>query len=236
MRQLRFGVSALFACLLAIAGGSAYAAKPKEAVFKVTLTATLTKEWTFTRVDTEANCTRTTRGVGRWEAKLSARRPGRVRAIAAAGGKVRFSSATLAALAGTATQSGTMTVTTGGEPPCERGSRSARCGRQQKTFRGASSSLRSPRKGVLQLGSLRGAAAARSFRSTCLEQPADIRAIRTDLPLATGPLAAEDFFGRNVPRFFITGDIEQVTSLEGDIDGRVTERVRWTLVFTRLAR
>ena len=29
---------------------------------------------------------------------------------------------------------------------------------------------------------------------------------------------------------------EQVTTLEGEIDGRVTERVRWTLDFTRLAR
>lgn len=236
MRLLRVGVITLFLFLLAVAGGVAHAAKPKQAVFRVTLSATLTKTWTFSRVEAEAGCTETIRGVGRWEAKLSARRPGRVRAIAAGGGKVRFSGATLAAIAGTASQSGTMTVTASGPPPCNRRARSVRCNPERQTFKGASSSLRSPRKGILQLGSLRGAGAARSFRSNCLEEPADIRAIRTDLPLATGPLAVEDVFGRNVPRFFISGDTEQVTTLEGDVNGQVTERVRWTIVFTRLAR
>jgi hypothetical protein len=236
VRQLRFGVLALFACMLAVAGGVAHAAKPKQAVFRVTLSATLKKTWTFSRVELEADCTQTTRGVGRWEAKLSAKRPGRVRAIAAGGGKVRFSGATLTAIAGTASRSGTMTVSTGGQPPCERRTRSVRCGTQRRTFKGGSSSLRSPRKGVLQLGSLRGAAAARSFPGNCLEEPAEIRAIRTDLPLATGPLAVEDVFGSDVTRFFVSGDTEQVSTLEGVVNGQVTERVRWTLVFTRLAR
>lgn len=234
--KLRFGVSTLIVCLLASAAGVANAAKPQEAVFRVTLTATLTKEWAFTRVNDDGECTETTRGVGRWMAKLSTKRAVRVRAIAAAGGRVRFSGGTVAAIAGTATQSGAMETSAGGQPPCERRSRSVRCGRQRKSVRGASSSLRSPRRGVLQLGSVRGLTSARSFPSTCLEEPADIRAIRTDLPLAPGPLASEDVFGRNIPRFFISGDTAQVTTLEGDLAGRVIERVRWTLVFTRLAR
>ena len=222
--------------MLAVASGVAHAATPKQAVFRVTLSATLTKTWTFSRVELEAGCTRTTRGVGRWEAKLSAKRPGRVRAIAAGGGKVRFSGATLTAIAGTASRSGTMTVSTGGQPPCERRTRSVRCSPQRRTFKGGSSSLRSPRKGVLQLGSLRRAGAVRSFPGNCLEEPAEIRAIRADLPLATGPLAVEDVFGSDVTRFFVSGDTEQVSTLEGDLNGQVTERVRWTLVFTRLAR
>src|SRR5918994_6566856 len=78
----------LFACLLATAGGAAYAAKPRQALFKVTLTAALTKTWTFTRIESsEADCTRTTRGAGRWEAKLSTRSAGSVRAIAAGAGQ-----------------------------------------------------------------------------------------------------------------------------------------------------
>src|SRR5687768_14754003 len=61
MRELRLGVLALFAFLLVLAGGAAYAAKPRQAVFKVTLTAALTKTWTFTRIESsEADCTRTT--------------------------------------------------------------------------------------------------------------------------------------------------------------------------------
>jgi hypothetical protein len=225
---------ALFACALAAAGGSAYAAKPKQAVFQVSLTATLTKQWTFTRVDSEETCTRTTRGTGRWQAKLSTRRAGRVKAIAGAGGRVRFSGSALRALAGSATRSGSMSIAATGPPPCERVSRSSRCSRERRSFRGGSTSLGSPRKGVLRLGRLRGAEAIRSFRSACLEEPGDIRTIRTDLPLATGPLDSSDVFDPTVRRWFVTGDTDQVTTIEGDIDGRVTERVQWRLNFTRL--
>jgi hypothetical protein len=42
-------------------------------------------------------------------------------------------------------------------------------------------------------------------------------------------------FDRDVPRFFISGNTQQVTTLEGPYDGRVTERVRWTLTFTRVS-
>jgi hypothetical protein len=157
-----------------------------------------------------------------------------VRAIPGVDGRVRFSDATVSGIGGTATRSGTMTVTAGGDPPCERRTQTVRCGRQRKTFSRGSSSLRSPRKGFLRLASLRGASAARSFAGRCLEEPNDIRAIRTDLPLATGPLDARDVFGRDVSRFFVTGNSEQVTTLDGDVVGRVTERVRWTVVFTRL--
>jgi hypothetical protein len=234
VRRLRVGLSALSACLLILAGGTALAAEPQQAVFKVTLTGNLTKDWSFTRVEEQGNCTRTTRGSGRWQLRLSSRRPGRVRAIAGVGGRVRFSDATVTAIGGTATRSGTIRVTTAGSPPCERGTRSVRCPRQKRTFTRGSSSLRSPRKGFLRLTSLRGASAARSFPSGCLDEPTDIRAIRTDLPLATGPLDAGDVFGRDISRFFVTGNTEQVTTLDGDVTGRVTERVRWTLVFTRL--
>jgi hypothetical protein len=235
MRHLRVGVLALFACVLAVAGGSAYAARPKQAVFKVTLTATLTKAWTFTRIDSEADCTRTTRGVGRWQAKLSTRRAGRIRIAAGAGGSVRFSGAVLRALAGSATRSGSMATAATGAPPCEQNSRSARCGQERRSFRGGSTSVTSPRKGVLRLGRLRGAESIRSFRSTCLEEPGDIRTIRTDLPLAAGPLDTADVFDPTVRRWFVTGDTDQVTTIEGDIDGQVTERVRWRINFTRLS-
>jgi hypothetical protein len=234
MRLLRLGVWALLICVLAVAGASAYAATPKQAVFKVTLTATLTKDWTFTQVDDETDCTRTTRGIGHWQAKFSTRSAGRVRAVDAGRGKVRFAG-TVKALAGSANQSGSITTLAGGPPPCDRMSRSVRCGNERRSFRGGSTTVSSPRRGVLQLARLRGGDAIR-FRSTCLDEPSDIRAIRTDLPLATGPLDAADVFGRNIPRFFITGDTEQVTTLEGEVEGRITERVRWKLVFTRLAR
>lgn len=232
--RLRLGVLTLLACLLVVAGGTAHAAKPKQAVFRVTLSATLTKTWNVSRVEPEAGCTRTLRSLGKWETKLSTRRSGTVRAIGAGSGQVRFSGAVLRTLAGSATQSGTNTITARGQPPCERNSRSVRCGEQRRSFRRGSVSFGSPRRGVLRVGSLRGAGPIRSFKAACPEESPDIRSIRTDFPLATGPLDARDVFARDVSRWFVTGDSVQVTTLEGELSGRVTERVRWRLTFTRL--
>lgn len=233
--MLRLGVP-LLTCLLALAGGAAHAAKPRQAAFRVALTATLTKDWTFTRTETGEGCTRITRGVGHWQTKLSTRRSTRVRAIGAGGGKVRFSGATIRSIAGRATQSGTMTVSGRGAPPCNRLSRSVRCGEQLRSFRGGFVSFGSPRRSVLEFRTLRGVAPIRSFSSTCPEEPSDIRAVRTDLPLAPGPLDPSDVFTRDVRRWFVSGNSEQVTTIEGEVPGRVTERVRWTLIFTRIAR
>lgn len=234
--MLRLGVTAFLACLVLLAGVAAPAAKPNPAIFRVTLTATLTKNWTFTRVDSEAGCTRTTRGVGRWHATLATRRPAGVLAIAAPDGRVRFPGARLRAIDGSATQSGTMTVTSRGAPPCDGTPRPVRCSAERRSFRGGFASFGSPRRGVLRLGSLRGAAPIRSFDSTCPEEPSDVRSIRTDLTLPAGPLDRSDVFSRDVRRWFISGDSEQVTTIEGDVPGRVTERVRWTLTFTRVTR
>jgi hypothetical protein len=234
--RVRLGSCAFLVCLLLLAGETVHAAQPRQAVFRVTLTATLTKGWTFTRVEEEeGNCTRTTRGTGRWQVKLSARRPTRLRVTAVGAGRVGFSGA-VRALAGTAVQSATMTVTGGGNPPCDRRPRLIRCAAQRRSFSGASSEVRNWRKGVLQLGSLQGAGTVRAFRSECLRGAAVVRAIRTDLPLARAPLDTSDVFGRNIPRFFTSAATEQVTTLEGGVEGRVTERVRWTLFFKRLPR
>jgi hypothetical protein len=233
MRQLRVGSVALLVSVLVLAAGTAHAAQRDDASFKVTLTATLTKKWTFTRVEEDGDCARTTRGSGRWDVRLSSRRAATVRAVEAAGGNVRFSGAVVRGLAGTASQTGSYTTTSTGAPSCERVARSVRCARERRSFRGAAAPFVSPRRRVLRFGRLRGAAGIR-FQSRCLDVPHDIREISTDLPLAPGPLDRADVFGRNVPRWFVTGDTEQVTTIEGDITGRVTERVRWTLNFKRL--
>jgi hypothetical protein len=220
------------AFLVAPAGGAAHAAKPSQAVFRVSLTATLTKDWTLTRVEPEVDCTKTTDWVGRWQTRLSTRRPGRVTAVAAGGGRVRFTGAILRAIAGTANQSGTMVVTTRGVPPCNRLARSVRCDEQRRSFRGAFVSFASPRRGAIRLGALRGAGAIRAFNSVC--EPVDARSIRTDLPSATGSFAAADVFARGVRRWTVRGAGDGATTIEDGLQGRVAERVRWTLTFTRL--
>jgi hypothetical protein len=234
VRKRQFGVWLLVALVVTCASGAALAAQPNQARFRVKLTGTLTKTWTFTRSEGEPGCIVTTRGTGKWETKLASRGATRIRAVVGRDGRVRFFGGPIRAIAGTATRSGTIAVNGQGSPPCERQTRTTRCDVQRRTFRGATSSLLSPRRGVLQLGPLRRAAGIRSFPSGCPEEPSDIRSIQTDLPISTGPLSRSDVVARGVPEFFVTGDSEQTTAISGDVEGNVTERVRWKATFTRL--
>ena len=234
MPLLRLGVLALSACVVALAGAAASAAPQKQALFRVTLTGTLTKQWTYTDVDDAGECVRVDRGSGSTTTKLSMRQPVRVRATGVGATRVRFSGL-LSRIAGSVLRSGSRTVTMTGDLPCERRTVSdARCSRRKQTFRGASSSLRNPRKRILQLAATRGLRLARA--AACPAEPADIASIRTDLPLATGPLDVKDVFARDIPRFFVSGDTTQDSTLTGDLEGKVIERVRWTVVFTRVKR
>ena len=232
MSKLRLGVLGLLVCLLALAAGAAHAAPRKQAFFRVTLSATLTKTWTYTHSEEVENCVRTTRGSGTTTSKLSLRRPARIRAIAVGATRVRFLGA-ISTIAGAIVRSGSKTIVTGGDPPCERRIVSdGHCTRQRRSFSGGATSLRNPRKSILQLAPTRGVRGARPSR--CPAEPGDIKAIRTDLPLASGPIDRADVFGRDVPRFFVSGDTTQETTLTGELEGRVVERVRWTVLFTRL--
>lgn len=228
--RLRLGVFALCACLLLLAGGIAHAAKPRTASFRVTLTATLTTQWTYTQSVDEGECARTTRGSGTMQLRLSGARAAAVRAVALRGGKVRFTGR-IARLGGTVVRSASSTATTTGGRECDRRPMANRCVRSAQRVSNASSSIANPRKGVLQLTALRGVAAARP--AACPSDPGDVASIRADLPLATGPLDAADVFDTGISRFFVRGDTTQVTTLEGPVEGRVTERVRWTLTFNR---
>lgn len=231
----RLGLFIALAGVLLSALGAAGAATPQRATFRVTLTGTLTKEWRHVRV-VSTQCNRTTTHTGEWRLTLTTRRPSRlvIARPVRRGGRLRISPATVAAVAGQAQQRGAREVVVSG-PRCPRESTSVRCGLQRRSFRGASARLTSPARGRARFAPLRGAAAARSFRRTCPEEPPDIASIRTDLALADAPLSAADVFDRTVPRFFISGNTEQVTTLSGPYTGRVTERVRWTLTFTRLS-
>jgi hypothetical protein len=210
------------------------AAKPQQGRFRVTVTGTLTKTWTVTRSEGEPGCILTTRSTGKWQASLATKRPTTIRVVSAGAGRVRFAGGTVKAIAGTGLQSGTNTVVGQGSPPCARQTRTVKCSGQRRSFRGASTGISNPRRGVLQLGRLRGADAIRSFSAQCPDEPADVRSIKADLPLASGPLDGTDFFRRDVASFFVTGDTQQETTITGELEGTVVERVRWKATFTRL--
>ena len=228
----RFGVWTVLACAAGLAWGAAGAATPERAVFQVTLTGTLTKDWTVTRTD-EGECTRVTTHTGRWRMTLATRRRSTIAFTRLPVGRLAISPALVSAIRGSATQGGSVRIAIRGLG-CNRLIEQRTCPVRRAAFRNARVRLTAPRAGRARFARLQRVASARSFRSGCPEEPADIRALRTDLSLADAPLSAADVFDRDVPRFFISGNTTQVTTIEGDYDGRVTERVRWTLTFTRV--
>jgi hypothetical protein len=229
----RVGVWVLVTAVLVLAWGTAGAATPRRAAFTVTLTASLTKDWTIKRA-VEGECTETTTTTGHWRMNLETRRASRMVVTASGRGRpLRISPAVVHTIAGTATQTGSVRTASEG-PRCVRSIQQRSCARKRARVRNASVRLTSPRSGVARFAKLQGIAAARSFAGTCPEQPAHVRSLRTDLGLADGPLAASDVFDRGVTRFFITGNTTQETTITGPYDGKVTERVQWTLTFSRV--
>jgi hypothetical protein len=231
----RIGVLGVLGCVLLMGWGAAGAATAQRAAFTVTLKGTLTKDWTLTRTVAEGECDKVTTSKGHWQLGLATRKSSRVVLLGPSGpGRpLRITSGVVRSIAGTASQTGSSRLVTRG-PRCVSSTQTRNCGSQRRSFRNGTVRLTSPARSVGRFTRLQGAAAARSFPATCPEEPAEIRSIRTELTLADAPLDAADAFNRTVPRFFISGDTTQETTLEGEYNGTVTERVRWTLTFTRL--
>jgi hypothetical protein len=228
------GVLVLLVCVVSLGWGAAGAATTQRAAFNVKLTATLTKDWTVSRT-VEGECTEVTTHTGQWRMTLATRRRSRIAFTSRGRGRrLGISPSLVRAIGGSATQGGSVLLTSRG-PGCVGSIRKVRCALRRVAFRGAAVRLTTPRAGLARFTALGGVSAARSFRGSCPEEPANIRALRTDLRLADAPLSSADVFSRDVPRFFISGNTTQETTIEGEYDGKVTERVRWTLTFTRIS-
>jgi hypothetical protein len=226
------GVWILLLFVVSLGWGAAGAATPQRAVFKVSLTGTLTKDWTITRT-VEGECTQVTTQTGQWRMTLGTRRRSRIAFTSR--GRARplgISPSVVRSIAGSASQGGSLRIEFRGLG-CNR-SIHQRCARKSASFRGATVRLTTPRPGIARFARLRGVSGGRAIRGACPQQPDDVRALRTDLRLADAPLSAADVFAPDVPRFFISGNTTQETTIEGEYDGRVVERARWTLTFTRV--
>ena len=228
------GVLVLLVSVVFLGWGAAGAATPQRAAFKVKLTGTLTKDWTIRRT-VENDCTEVTTHTGQWRMTVGTRRQSRIAFTSRGRGRrLAISPWLVRAIAGSASRGGSVLVTLLG-PGCTGSIRKVRCPLRRVAFAAATVRLTTPSAGRARFASLGGVSAARSFRGSCPEEPADVRALRTDLRLADAPLSAADVFSRQVPRFFISGNTTQETTIEGDYDGKVTEHVRWTLTFTRVS-
>jgi hypothetical protein len=227
------GVLILLVSVVFLGWGVAGAATPQRAAFQVELTGTLTKDWTVSRT-VEGECTEVTTHTGQWRMTVGTRRQSRIEFVSRGRGRpLGIWPSLVRAIAGSASRGGSVLVISRGRG-CTGSIRKVRCALRRAGFRGATVRLTTPRAGRARLATLRGVAAARSLRGSCPDEPADVRALRTDLRLADAPLSAGDVFSRKVPRFFIRGNTSQETTIEGEYDGKVREHVRWTLTFTRV--
>jgi hypothetical protein len=228
------GVLVLLVGMVFLGWGAAGAATPQRAAFKVKLTGTLTKDWTVSRT-VEGECREVTTHTGQWRMTVGTRRQSRI-AFTSQGRRrpLGISPSLVRAIAGSATRGGSVLVSSRG-PGCTGSIRRVRCAMKRASFRGATVRLTTSRAGRARFATLGGVAAARSLRGSCPDEPAEVRALRTDLRLAGAPLSAADVFSRQVPHFFISGNTTQETTIEGVYDGKVREHVRWTLMFTRVS-
>jgi hypothetical protein len=211
-------------CLIAIIAGSADAARPTRATFGVTLRATITKDWNTVSESTEEGCTVVRRSIGHRTVTLRSARPTRV-VVSFQSGKAVFSPSAVRFVTVRVAQSGENRNRR--ELPCGSGTERVRCRPASRRMSGGSFRFaRSGRNEIsFQAARLPGAG------TSCPREPAAVRAIKPGLRDAEGEISEIDLTGGASQTAFASA--EATTDLEGPDAGRVVERVRWSLTFTR---
>ena len=217
----------MLVCLLAyLAGAAEGAAGARRASFSVTLKATVTKEWNTVGKTTSMGCPVSKRSVGRRTVKLRSTRPTTVVATFA-DGRVSYAPAAVRFVAVEVSQSGDLT--TGFQAPCRVRNVKSRCRRARRAVGGATYGyFRSQRNEI----SFRNTRLPQSG-SSCPREPSAVRAIRPGLHEAQGGLSEATLMNARYPSQTALGTAVTETDLEGTEEGRVVERVSWSLTFTR---
>jgi hypothetical protein len=195
-------------------------------VFRVTLDATVTKDWNTVTEATVEGCPRSTRSIGRWAIKLRSARPTRV-FVTVTAKRVYYSPTLLRLVSGELVQTGSRTIRT--LDPCPNRTVRAACPRVRQSvsggrfrfFRSAKDEIafRPARLPVAQTG--------------CRAESATVRAIRPGLQAAQGAIAEQALADPRVKGQTAMGSSEVTTDLDAAEVGRVIERVRWALTFKR---
>ena len=211
--------------LAALAGRADGASRPKPAAFRVTLKATVTKDWDTLADGFDGSCPTSVRSQGHWSAMLRSIRPSPIVVVFRSGRPV-YLPATVRRVRIRASQTGR--TTTRLLDPCKGPPRHENCRKAQRTVIGRFTFFRSGRNAL-------------SFRTTRLPQldqscaaPDSVRAIRPGLQDAEGAISEAVLRNPRIPSQTATGSIRVVSDLDGDETGRVIERVRWELTFARV--
>jgi hypothetical protein len=225
---LAVAVACACACAGAAAGSTGDASAG--AVFRVTLNATMTKDWSYVAESEQNGCPATTRVQGRHVVTLRSARRTLVR-ITFAGGRAVYSPAYVRFVGAQASQSGVVTRTQGQPPSCVHSVQRTTCDRLRRAMGGVALRFFRSRRNEISFTRTREFAI---FPRTCPQQTASVRAERPSLDFAEGEIAEAEFRDPRIKFQTATGTAVETTDFEGDGDGKVVVRVRWQLRFERV--
>jgi hypothetical protein len=216
------------ACLLAfLAGTSADASASKRASFRVTLDATVTKDWNTVTDLTENGCPTSRRSIGHRTVRLHSTQPSTV-VVTFGSGRVSYSPADVRFLSTEVKQSGSKTTTV--QVPCRNGTVHTTCRRARRAVMGGRVRFYRRTRDEIAFRPTR----LPDITSSCLTESAAVRAIKPGLQQAQGEISEATLADPGAPGQTGLGSSEVTTDLDGAEKGRIVERVHWGLTFTRI--
>ena len=224
-----------YACALAavtvLAGSAVTAGSGREADVRLalTLTASISKSWTYSSTRTEENCRVRTRGSGERTITLRSHRPTIVTARGV-GSRIVFRPSAVRFLGGVVTEGGSKTE----YASCDGKITAFDCVRFRREFAGKAARFSSPRSGVLRFAPLVGL--PRANQPTCPGEPANVRKEEPGLRSAPGRLREEILLDPRFKRFVSTGNLTRTRRFGGTSVATVRQRVHWALTFARAPR
>jgi hypothetical protein len=234
-RRLEYGpfrvlIALLSASVLSATATASSRAEAARAAFRVTLGATLTKDWNYVVQDEQNGCPARTRVQGRRVVRVRSSRPSLV-FVTFAGGRARYSPAVVRFISGKAAQTGSILLSTGEPPSCAARSVRQACARPKTSVAGLARFFRSGRN---EISFARTRSLAGEFPTACPPQAGAVRTHEPSLHLAEGEISEADLRNPRLRAQTATGSAEETTEFTGDADGRVVVRVSWELTFRRV--
>lgn len=216
----------LIGLLVILAGTAAAASAPRRAVFDVTLQATVTKDWNTVVDATEDGCSVSRRSVGRRTVTLHSARPSRVVVTFGAGG-ASYSPGLVRSVTAAVRQTGTRELKV--MAPCRARTVRSGCARMTRSTSGGRVRFFRSARNEISFHS----AALPGFATSCPTESTGVRSIRPGLQQAQGAIDEASLASARIRSQTSFGTSEVTSDLDGAETGRVVERVRWALTFTR---
>jgi hypothetical protein len=229
----RFGALLALAIVGGLTGVASAFSQPdaRGGVFKVTLTAQMTKTWSYVAVQEQGECITSNRVNGSRTVTLRSARPTLV-TVTFPKGRAKYSPGLVRSLGGRVTQTGEVTTIEGGGQGCRRSSKSSNCARPRRAL--GNQVVRFLRGGRNEIAFARTRDFTASLPSACPPQAAEVRAEHPSLHLAEGEISEPDLRNAGVGSQTASGSAEETIEFEGDETGRVVVRVSWQLTFKRV--